>query len=94
MKNKELKDLKNVGKATLKDLELLEIDSVETLSKQDPTVLFNQLERKTNKRHDPCVWDVFAAIIHEAKGEEPTLWWEWTEHRKKLQASGSLKHVI
>lgn len=87
---KELRDLKNVGKATLADLHLLGIDSVKQLASQDATELFHKIEQKSGKRHDPCVWDVFAAIIHEAKTGEPTVWWEWTAQRKALQKAGKL----
>lgn len=91
---KKLKDLKNVGKATLDDLALLEIGSVEELACQDATFLFHELERRTNHRQDPCVWDVFAAIIHEAAKGEASSWWEWTAKRKNLQKKGQLDHVI
>jgi Pathogenicity locus len=90
MPEKELKDLKNVGKATLADLVLLGIDSVKKLASQDATELFHKLAQKTGKRQDPCVWDTFAAIIHEAKTGEPTAWWEWTIQRKALQKTGKL----
>jgi RecG-like helicase len=89
-----LKDLKNVGKATLSDLAILGINSVDDLAHQDPTQLFEELERQTGKRHDPCVWDVFAAIIHEAQTGESTPWWTWTPHRKVLQKTGKFRHVI
>lgn len=91
---KNLSDLKNVGKAVLKDLSLLNIHSVEKLAQQDPTVLFHELERRTNSRQDPCVWDVFAAIIHEANTKEATNWWKWTNKRKLLQKKGLFKHVV
>jgi hypothetical protein len=90
---KKLKDLRNVGKAVLKDLALLDIDSIELLAEQDATFLFQELERRTNHRQDPCVWDVFAAIIHEAKNGESTDWWEWTPKRKLLQKNGLQIHV-
>lgn len=90
----ELKDLKNVGKATLKDLEILNINSVEELSECDPTDLFHQLELRTQKYHDPCMWDVFAAIIHQAKTGEAKVWWQWTAERKKLQEKGLFFHVV
>lgn len=90
---KNLQDLKNVGKATLTDLHLLKIDTVEKLALQDPTMLFHELERRTKHRQDPCVWDVFAAIIHEAKTGEPTSWWKWTPKRKALQKQGLIKHI-
>lgn len=91
---KQLSDLKNVGKATLKDLHILDIHTVEELSNKNPTALFHELERLTHAKQDPCVWDVFAAIIHEASGGEPTAWWKWTNQRKALQKKGLLNHVI
>lgn len=91
---KHLSDLKNVGKATLDDLHLLDIHTIEELSNKDPTDLFQELEKRTQKRQDPCVWDVFAAIIHEASTGEPTPWWEWTNKRKILQKNGLMNHVI
>ncbi len=91
---KSLKDLKNVGTATLADLHLLEIYTVAELAKQDPTQLFEQLERATKHRQDPCAWDVFAAIIHEARTGEATPWWEWTPKRKALQSAGTFTHVF
>ncbi len=91
---KKLSDLKNVGKATLADLALLEIDSVEELARQDATFLFQELERRTNHRQDPCVWDVFAAIIHEAATGEASNWWMWTPKRKILQMNGQFNHLI
>ena len=91
---RNLSDLKNVGKATLADLKLLGIHSVEELAYQDATFLFQELERRTKHRQDPCVWDVFAAIIHEAVTGEASNWWEWTNKRKKLQKNGKLDHII
>lgn len=91
---KKLSDLRNVGKATLGDLELLGIASVENLALQDPTYLFYELERRTQQRQDPCVWDVFASIIHEAITGDATNWWNWTAQRKALQKNGKLEHVI
>ena len=87
---KKLTDLKNVGKATLKDLHVLDIYSVDELAECDPTHLFTQLQKITQQQQDPCVWDVFAAIIHEAKTGEATVWWSWTKQRKELQKAGIL----
>ena len=80
---KQLRALKNVGPATLGDLELLGIDSLEKLTNSDPDVLFAELQQKTGQKQDPCVWDVFAAIIHEAKTGEKQPWWHWTAIRKQ-----------
>lgn len=90
----KLQNLKNVGKATLTDLHLLGIYSVKDLAEQDPTDLFYQMEKISGQRQDPCVWDVFAAIIHEAQTGEKTDWWAWTKQRKTLQKAGKLVHVI
>lgn len=78
----ELLNLTNVGKATLKDLSILGITTVTQLAQQDPDHLYDSLQRITEKEHDPCVWDVFAAIIHEAQTGEKTPWWHWTKVRK------------
>lgn len=84
MKQKSpLLSLRNVGKATLKDLELLGILTIEQLSQADPTELYQRIQQITDQKHDPCVWDVFAAIIHEARTGEKTDWWDWTPIRKK-----------
>jgi nucleotidyltransferase/DNA polymerase involved in DNA repair len=79
---KQLLKLMNLGKATYKDLELLGISSVAELALADPDELYKRLQQLTGMYHDPCVWDVFAAIIHEAKTGEKTRWWEWTKVRK------------
>lgn len=78
----ELLSLKNVGKATFKDLENLGITSIQQLPTADPDELYARLQIITRQKHDPCVWDVFAAIIHEAKTGEKTPWWQWTKIRK------------
>lgn len=91
---RKLTDLRNVGIATLADLTLLGISSVEELAFQDATHLFQELERRTRARQDPCVWDVFASIIHEAKTGESTYWWDWTAKRKMLQKNGKLDHIV
>lgn len=79
----ELLSLKNVGNATFKDLEILGITSIQQLSTADPDELYARLQILTAQKHDPCVWDVFAAIIHEAKTGKKTPWWEWTKIRKE-----------
>lgn len=86
---KDLLSLKNVGKATLRDLKLLEITSIKQLSESDPDDLYIRLQQITGTKHDPCAWDVFAAIIHEARTGEKMPWWQWTPERKKRQQSGT-----
>lgn len=79
----ELLTLTNVGQATFKDLEVLGITSIHQLAQADPDELYSRLQILTGLRQDPCVWDVFAAIIHEAKTGEKTPWWEWSKVRKE-----------
>lgn len=81
----ELLQLKNVGEATLKDLALLGISSIESLKKQDPNSLYTKLCKLTKAKQDPCVWDIFSAIIHEANTGEKLPWWHWS-HQRKTQA--------
>ncbi len=81
-----LNDLMNIGKAMLQDLHLLNIQSIEQLAKMDPDTLYTNLEVITKKHQDPCVWDVFAAAIHEARTGQKSPWWKWTPMRKQKEA--------
>lgn len=85
----ELLSLKNVGTATYNDLQLLGIDSIKQLVQACPDELYLRLQKIIGKTQDPCVWDIFAAVIHEARTSEKQSWWEWTKIRKKKQAEGS-----
>jgi hypothetical protein len=85
----ELYNLRNVGKATFTDLEILGITSIRQLSQADPDELYHRLQVLTGQKQDPCVWDMFAAIIHEAKTGEKTPWWAWTKVRKARQKKNS-----
>ncbi len=78
----KLSELHNVGPATLADFTVLDIASVEQLSECDPDILYRDLQIRTGQRHDPCVWDVFAATIHQARSGEAKNWWEFTALRK------------
>ena len=86
----ELRSLMNVGPATHKDLTLLGITTIDQLAQANPDELYERLQKITGKSHDPCVWDVFAAIIHEANTGEKTPWWRWTSMRK---ARGCYKKI-
>jgi len=81
----ELRRLANVGPATRRDLSLLGIESVAQLALCEADQLYRGLNEASGQRHDPCVWDVFAAIIHEARSGEATPWWHWTPERKRRQ---------
>ncbi len=78
-----LSQLKNVGPATLGDFQLLGIRSVAQLAQQDPTQLYEELQRRTGLRQDPCVHDVFSATIHQARTGEALPWWHFSRLRKE-----------
>lgn len=92
MPTQELLTLQNVGKATLKDLELLGISNIQQLAQADPDELFNRLGVLTKQTQNPCVWDVFAAIIHEAKTGKKTPWWKWSKVRKSMDRKLATPH--
>ena len=74
--------MKNVGKATFEDLKMVGVTSTAKLAEADLDKLCVRIQQITHHKHDPCVWDVFAAIIHEAKTGEKQDWWEWAKVRK------------
>ncbi len=84
-----LSALRNVGKATLADFQLLGVGSTDELATRDADTLYLELQRLTGKRQDPCVHDVFSATIHEASTGEAKNWWDFTSARKARQAAGS-----
>jgi Pathogenicity locus len=84
-----LSQLRNIGPAGLSDFAVLGIESVAQLSTCEPGRLFLDLQRLTGKRQDPCVYDVFAAAVHQAKTGEAKNWWAFTGARKALQNAGA-----
>ena len=83
----ELLNLRNVGPAVLRDLEILGISTIAQLRSETADHLYEELHRRTGIVHDPCMWDVFAAIIHEAKTGDKTAWWSWTPMRKSRKGN-------
>lgn len=82
----ELSQLRNIGKAMRADFELLGIYSIKQLAKCDADKLYERIQSLTHSRHDPCVWDTYAAAIHQAKTGEALAWWEFSKVRKQRQA--------
>jgi hypothetical protein len=80
--------LRNVGPATLADFKVLGITTVGELAQQDADKLYLRLCEETARRHDPCVHDVFAAAIHQARTGECVDWWTYSAARKLRQAAG------
>ena len=85
----ELRDLRNIGAAMLRDFKLLGITTVPQLAVQEVDALYTRLCLLTGKRHDPCVHDTFAAAIHQAKTGEALNWWAFTPLRKERQRAGT-----
>ena len=85
----QLSDLANVGPATLGDLHQLGIRTVRQLARRDALALYRSLCRRTGKRHDPCVIDVFMAIVHQARGGKPMPWWKFTAERKRVMVEAA-----
>ena len=85
----KLAELRNVGPAMLRDFQVLGISGVDELATCDPDDLYARLQDRTGQRHDPCVWDVFAATIHQARTGEALNWWAFTPVRKARGAAFS-----
>ena len=83
---RQLQDLVSVGPATVRDLNRLGVTSVAELALCDPQRLYEMLCRKTGKRQDPCVLDVYRAAVSQARNPrlpiEQCVWWYWSRQRK------------
>lgn len=78
--------MRNIGPAARAYLAALGIDNIEALAASDPDQLYLLLQVKTARKHDPCVWDVFAAATHQDRTGESRAWWTFTQERKVRQA--------
>jgi hypothetical protein len=78
-----LEELPNIGKAIAADLRLIGIEHPRHLIGKEAFTLYEMLCAETGQRHDPCVLDVFMAVIHFMEGGEPLPWWAFTDKRKK-----------
>jgi len=85
---KDLQDIPNVGKATEKSFNILGINEPIQLVGRDPYKMYIDFCDITQKKHDPCVIDVFISVVRYMEGGPPKKWWEFTEERKnKLGAN-------
>ncbi len=84
---RKLTDLRGIGKALLKDFDLLAVRSVAELARQDGDELYHRLCKLTNSRQDPCVHDTFVCAVEQARNpdlpREKCDWWYWSGIRKK-----------
>ena len=83
---RQLRDLRSVGPATVRDLHDLGVISVEALAREDGDDLFERLCSLRGYRVDPCCLDVFNCAVAQAR--DPDLpaelrdWWAWSRIRK------------
>jgi|SRR5438105_576507 len=83
----ELEQLPNVGPAVAADFRLLGVAGAQGLVGRDPYALYDELCRRTGRRHDPCLLDTFIAAVRFMGGEPARPWWAYTAERKRtLQA--------
>ena len=85
-----LRSLMNVGAAIEGYLVGLGVTSVPDLARQGADALFQRFQRRLGRPVDPCLYDTFCAIIHEARTGEKTPWYAWTSERKRRVAAGDL----
>lgn len=79
----ELQEIPNVGPATAEDLLRLGVRKLEDLKTRDPLEMYDAISRLDGVRHDPCVLDVFLAVVHFAKCGHAKPWWNFTASRKR-----------
>lgn len=81
-----LEQIPNIGPASAKDLRLIGVSHPQDLIGRDPYVLYEELCRITQRRHDPCVIDVFISAVRFMEGEPERPWWAYTSERKRTLA--------
>ncbi len=79
---KTLREMANVGPATMGDFKVLGISRVDQLVEREAFELWEDLCTRTKQRHDPCCIDLFMSVISQARGEAPCPWWNFTKARK------------
>jgi Pathogenicity locus len=82
-----LQEIPNVGPRMAADLIKLGVTSLEDVAGRDPDEMYHELCAIEAKRHDPCVRDIFAAVVSHAEGRPARPWWEFTPERKARDAA-------
>ena len=77
-----LRAIPNVGPKMAAELVKLGVTRLEDAVGRDPDEMYHELCAIDAKRHDPCVRDVFAAVVSYADGGPARPWWEFTPERK------------
>lgn len=77
-----LQEIPNVGPKMAEDLVKLGVKRLEDAAGRDPDEMYHELCALDGERHDPCVRDVFAAVVSFADGGPARSWWEFTRRGK------------
>ena len=84
-----LSELRSVGPATVRDLRLLGITTVEELAARDPQELYESLQYLTGVAVDVCMLDVFCCAVAQARDPrlpaEQCEWFWWSRQRKAVR---------
>jgi len=77
----ELQTIPGIGPSIAGDLRSLGVERVADLKGKDPQRLYDQLNRKTGVRQDPCVLYTFRCAVyyasHKRHDPEKLKWWNW-----------------
>lgn len=82
----QLQEIPNVGPKMAAALLKLGVARLEDAAGRDPDEMYHELCALDAKRYDPCVRDVFAAVVSYAEGGPASSWWEFTPARKEREA--------
>ena len=83
-KIKKFTEIPNIGPAMAKDFKMLGIAEPKDLAQQDALSMFENIQKLTDSRHDPCVLDTYMAAVDFMRGAEAQPWWNYTSKRKAL----------
>ncbi len=84
-----LQEIPNVGPRMAEDLLKLGVTRLGEAAGRDPDEMYHELCALDARRHDPCVRDVFAAVVSHAEGHPARPWWEFTPQRKAREAEAA-----
>jgi hypothetical protein len=79
----KFQDIPNVGPRVEDDFRKLGFKKPLDLKGKNPFLMYKTLCVKTKSRQDPCVLDVFMAVVDFANGAPPKAWFSYTKERKK-----------
>ena len=80
---KAFERLQNAGHATVEDLLVLGVFSMEQLAASDPDGMYREMCRIDGVEHPMHVRDVYASLVDQARGEPARPWFEYTRERKQ-----------